>query len=143
VLQDLACGPDEVRHSVRTVHEPQVLPAQPADKALIYVIRPTHYGMLAQTKLAVDKSWVGVNRANNYFYFTLNPGPHHFCSEMGRKTLLTVRSLSLLSVVVEAGKTYYLQQKITYGGNDLELLSVEEGKKGLEKCRLSAFAEKK
>jgi hypothetical protein len=42
-----------------------------------------------------------------------------------------------------AGKTYYLQQKISMVGGDLQLLDEEEGKKGLAKCRLSAFEEKK
>jgi len=138
-LQDLACGPSDVHHTVHTVDEAQTLPTQPADKALIYVIRPTHIGMAIQTKLAVDGKWVGVNKANNYFYLTLEPGPHYFCSQ--------AENHSLLSLVVEAGKTYYLQQKIRAGWvkaqTDLQLLDDEEGKKGLAKCKLSVFEEKK
>jgi hypothetical protein len=137
-LEDLACGPSDVHQSVRTEKGPQTLPEQPADKALIYVIRPTHLGALIQTKLAVDKKWVGINRANNYFYFTLEPGTHYFCSQ--------AENHALLSVVVEAGKTYYLQQKIRMGimkaQNDMQLLDAEEGKKGLAKCKLSVFEEK-
>jgi len=137
-LQDLACGPSDAHHSQRTDKDAQALPAQPADKALIYVIRPTHVGGLIQTKLAVDKKWVGVNRENNYFYIVLDPGPHYFCSQAENR--------SLLSLVVEAGKTYYLQQKITMGmmkaRNDLEVLNEEDGKKGLAKCKRSIFEEK-
>lgn len=137
-LEDLACGPSDVHQSVRTEKEPQTLPQQPADKALIYVIRPTHLGALIQTKLAVDTEWVGINRADNYFYFTLEPGTHYFCSQ--------AENHSLLSLVVEAGKTYYLQQKIRMGimkaQNDLQILDAEEGKKGLAKCKLSVFEEK-
>ena len=51
--------------------------------------------------------WVAVvcvNRVNNYFYFTLEPGPHYFCSQESD-------TQSLLSLVVEAGKTYYLNRK--------------------------------
>jgi hypothetical protein len=95
-LEDLACGPSDVHQSVRTEKGPQTLPEQPADKALIYVIRPTHLGALIQTKLAVDTKWVGINRADNYFYFTLEPGTHYFCSQ--------AENHSLLSLVVEAGK---------------------------------------
>lgn len=137
-LEDLACGPSDVHQSVRTEKGPQTLPEQPADKALIYVIRPTHLGALIQTKLAVDTKWVGINRADNYFYFTLEPGTHYFCSQ--------AENHSLLSLVVEAGKTYYLQQKIRMGimkaQNDLQVLDAEEGKKGLAKCKLSVFEEK-
>jgi uncharacterized protein DUF2846 len=137
-LEDLACGPSNVHHSQRTDKDTQPLPAQPPDKALIYVLRPTHYGGAIQTKLAVDKKWVGVNRENNYFYITLDPGPHYFCSQAENR--------SLLSLVVEAGKTYYLQQKITMGmmkaRNDLEVLNEEEGKKGLAKCKPSILEEK-
>jgi len=138
-LKDLACGPSDAHQSQRTEKGPQTAPAQPLDKGLIYVIRPTHVGMLIQTKLAVDGKWVGINRADNYFYIELEPGPHYFCSQ--------AENHSLLSLVVEAGKTYYLQQKITMGlmkaRNDLQLLNEEEGKKGLAKCNLSVFEEKK
>jgi len=134
-LEDLACGPSEVEHSVRTVMDPQPLPVQPADRALIYVIRPTHIGMLVQTKLSVDRKWVGVNRVNNYFYLTLEPGPHYFCTQEGDYR-------SLLSMVVEQGKTYYLQQRIVSTA-DLQLLDEQEGKEGLAKCKLSVFKEKK
>lgn len=137
-LEDMACGPSDVHLNTRTEKGPQTLPEQPADKALIYVIRPTHLGAAIQTKLAVDGKWVGVNRANNYFHITLGPGPHYFCSQ--------AENHSLLSLVVEAGKTYYLQQKITMGvmkaRNDLEVLDEEQGKKGLAKCKLSVFEEK-
>ena len=72
--------------------------AATGERALIYVIRPTHIGVLVQTKLSADKKWLGVNRVNNYFYFTLDPGPHYLCSQEGDYH-------SLLSMVVEAGKT--------------------------------------
>jgi hypothetical protein len=134
-LEDLACGPANVHHTVRTVTDPQPLPVQPQDRALIYVIRPTHIGMLVQTKLSVDRKWVGANRVNNYFYIMLEPGPHYFCSTEAEYH-------SLLSLVVEAGKTYYLQQKMVTTA-DLQLLDEQEGKKGLAKCKLSVFEEKK
>ncbi len=72
---------------------------------------------------------------NNYFYFTLEPGPHYFCSQESD-------TQSLLSLVVEAGKTYYLQQNMAMSA-ELQLLDEEEGKQGLAKCKLSVFEEKK
>jgi hypothetical protein len=79
-------------------------PEPPPDKALIYVLRPTMMGNKLQTKLSVDQRWVGVNRGNNYFFFTFDPGEHYFCS--------TAENRSVLALKVEAGKTYYLQQHV-------------------------------
>jgi len=118
-----------------TEQEPRALPAQPSDKALIYVIRPTHYGALEQTKLAVDRKWMGINRANNYFYFFLDPGPHYFCSDSSSNR-------SVLKLAIVAGKTYYLQQTISAIRTDLRVLNEQEGKKGLAKCKPSGFEDK-
>lgn len=135
-LEGLACGPKDVHHSVHGDKSGKP-PEQPADKALVFVIRPTHIGAAIQTKLAVDGKWVGVNKANNYFYMVLDPGPHYFCSQAENR--------SLLSLVVEPGKTYYLQQKIRMGmfkaGNDLALLDEKAGKEGLSKCHLTTMQE--
>jgi hypothetical protein len=133
-----ACGPN-VGHSTSTDKKQHPTPTAPADKALIYVIRPTMMGNKIQTKLAVDGTWVGINRGNNYFFFTLDPGEHYFCS--------TAENKSVFAMKVEAGKTYFLQQKIRMGwmkaSNKLEQISEEEGQKGLAKCHPSSFAEKK
>jgi hypothetical protein len=81
---------------------------------------------------------MGANRGNNYFFFSVEPGEHHFCSRSENRSLLTLH--------VEAGKTYYLQQKIDLGfwkaRNEVVLLNEEEGKEGLAKCHLSIFEEK-
>jgi hypothetical protein len=48
---------------------------------------------------------------------------------------------------VEAGKTYYLQQKIMMGmfkaENEIVLLDEEDGKTGLRKCKPSGWTIKK
>lgn len=74
-LEQKACGPD-VNHKTETDKKQHPIPEPPADKALVYVVRPTMMGNKVQTKLAVDGKWVGINRGNNYFFFTLNPGEH-------------------------------------------------------------------
>lgn len=132
-----ACGPD-VDHKTSTDKKQHPLSEAPPDKALIYVLRPTMMGNKVQTKLAVDGQWVGINRGNNYFFFTLAPGEHYFCSQAENK--------SVFAMTVEAGKTYYLQQKIRMGfmkaSNRLELISKEEGEKGLAKSHPSSFTTK-
>ena len=138
-LEAKACGPENVKHSARTDKKQHPTPEPPADKALIYVLRPTMSGNKVQTKLGVDGKWMGVNRGDNYFFFTLEPGEHYFCSQAENKSVLALK--------VEAGKTYYLQQKIRFGWmkarNKLVVLDEAEGKTGLAKCHLALFEEKK
>ena len=114
-------------------------PEAPAGKALVYVIRPTMSGNKIQTKLAVDQRWVGVNRGHNYFFLELDPGEHYFCSK--------AENTSTLAVKVEAGKTYFVEQKIKTGfmkaRNKLAVLSDAEGQKKLAKCHPSSWQEKK
>jgi hypothetical protein len=138
-LELKACGSKEIKYSTKTDKKQHPVPEPPADKALIFVIRPTMWGNKVQTKLAVDGEWMGVNRGDNYFFFTLDPGEHYFCSDSENRSLVTLK--------VEAGKTYYLQQKIKMGmwkaRNKLVVLDEAEGKKGLAECHLSVFEEKK
>ena len=125
-LELKACGPKEkeVNYKADTDKSQHPTPAQPADKALIYVMRPTMMGNKIQTKLAVDGEWKGTNRGSNYFYFTLDPGEHYFCS--------AAENHSVLKANVEAGKTYYFQQHIRMGvmkaRNKIEVMPVEEGR---------------
>jgi len=134
-----ACGDKEVDFKVDTDKKQHPTPPAPPDKAMVYVIRPTMMGNKIQTKLAVDGTWIGVNRGNNYFFFTLDPGEHYLCSKSENSSLLLLK--------VEAGKTYYLQQKIKMGfmkaRNKLVLIDEAEGKEGLAKCHLAVFTEKK
>ncbi|MGO9012250.1 MAG: hypothetical protein ACLQPN_19305 [Bryobacteraceae bacterium] len=71
----------------------------------------------------------------HYFFFTLDPGEHYFCSQSENHSLLTLR--------VEAGKTYYLQQHIRLGAmkarNKLEVMTEEEGKTKLADAHPSTW----
>src|SRR2546428_3688428 len=112
----LACGPKGVHLAHHTEKNPQPLPEHPPDKGLIYVIRNgSLFGAAIQAKFAMDGKWVGVNRVSNYFYFEASPGPHYFCADANGR--------GLLSLVIEKGTTYYLQQRLTMGGTDLDLIN--------------------
>jgi hypothetical protein len=133
-----ACGPKDQKFKSETDKSQHPTPEAPSDKALIYVIRPTKWGHKVQTKFGVDGRWVGVNRGNNYFFFTLDPGEHYFCSQAENRSLMTVK--------VDAGKTYFLQQKIKMGAfkarNKLVKVSETEGRAGLAKSHPSTWTEK-
>lgn len=138
-MEKKACESLDTHYKTDTDKTQHPTPDAPADKALIYVVRPTMGGNKVQTKLAADGQFKGINRGNNYFFFTLEPGQHYFCSQAENK--------STLSLKVEAGKTYYLQQKIKMGfmkaRNKLVVISEAEGKEALGKCHPSTWEEKK
>ena len=73
-IETKACGDKEVNYSQKTVKNDHTMGVQSADKALIYVLRPTMLGMAIQTKLAADGDWKGVNRGNSYFFFSGGAG---------------------------------------------------------------------
>jgi hypothetical protein len=77
-----ACGPGEkeTSFSQKTDKKAHSMGDRAADKALIYVPRPTMLGYAIQTKLAVDGQWMGVNRGDSYFFFSVAPGEHYFFS---------------------------------------------------------------
>ena len=65
-LELKACGPKdkEVDYSTETDKSQHPVPEQPADKALVYVLRPSMMGNKVQTKLAVDGEWKGLTSDN-------------------------------------------------------------------------------
>ena len=133
-----ACGTKEVNYKATTDKKQHPMPEAPADKALIYVLRPTIIGLKINSKLAVDGEWKGVNRGKTYFFFTVEPGEHYFCSESENQDYLKMN--------VEAGKTYYLQQKVEAGmwkaRTNLVVMTEEKGKEKLKDVNLSIFEEK-
>ncbi len=137
-LEKKSCGATDVKFKTETDKNQHPTPDAPSDKAMIYVIRPTMWGNKVQTKLAVDGKWLGANRGNNYFFFTLDPGEHYFCSQAENRSLVTLK--------VEAGKTYFLQQKIKMGAfkarTKLVKVGDSEGREGLGKCHLATWTEK-
>lgn len=133
-----ACGTEIVNYSAKTDKTNHPTPDAPADKAMIYVLRPTIIGLKINSKLAADGTWMGVNRGKTYFYFPIEAGEHYFCSEMENQDYLALK--------VEAGKTYFLQQKVELGiwkaRTNLVVMGDAEGKKKLEDGHLSVFERK-
>ena len=130
-----ACGTKTVKYKADTDKKQHPTPDAPADKALIYVLRPTLIGNKIQSKIAVDGDWKGVNRGKNYFFFTVEPGERYFCSESENQDFLILN--------VEAGKTYYFLQEVKPGfmkaRTNLVQFTEEKGKEKLKDVHLSVF----
>ena len=131
-----ACPARDVGIRVETDKGSHPTPEPKEGKALVYVLRPAFVGFKIQTKLAVDGEWVGANRGRNYFFLDLDPGEHHFCSKAENRSSLALR--------LEAGKTYFIEQKIGMGlmkaRNKLVLLSEGDGREKLAECHLAVSA---
>jgi Protein of unknown function (DUF2846) len=138
-IEAKACGANEVNFNHKSVSAPPPNLEAPPDKALVIIVRPAWVGTAVQTKLAADGIWIGANKGKNYFTFTLDPGEHYLCSKAENR--------STLKLSVEAGKTYFVQQKVEMGllksRNKIVPLDAAEGKKALEKCELSISEVKK
>ena len=139
-LELKACGPKDkmpkYSFGVDKSQHPAGTPT--ADEGLIYMVKSTKLPF--PFMVAVDAEWKGLNTNNSYFFFTLKPGEHYFCSTdgHGRRTVV---------LTVEAGKTYYLEQvtrSLGPGGISQDLVPIddEEGKQKVANARLSTWTVK-
>ena len=139
-LEARACGTGkEVDYDVETDKKTHPTPDPEPGKALVYILRSGLAGGAVQTKAAIDGTWIGANRGNNYFFVQLDPGEHYACSKAENK--------SVLAFTVEAGKTYYLRQEISMGvmkaRNKIVLMDDQKGAKELAKCHPSVSTAEK
>jgi len=135
---DSACGPASEKLAAHTDKSSHPEPQPIADKAVLVVLRPTMLGNKVQTKFAVDGKWVGVNRGNNYFIVTIDPGQRQLCSQAENKAKTSLNA--------EASKIYFVQQHVQMGflkaENSLEILDEAKGRAALAKCHPSTFDKK-
>lgn len=138
-IKKKACPVVDVKFKADTDKTRHPLPDPKEGHALVYVIRSSRMGSKVQTKLGVDGAWGGVNRARNYFTLDLPPGEHYFCSK--------AENTSVMALSVEAGRTYYVEQKIKMGfmkaRNKLEPISEALAKEKLAKAHPSTWEAKK
>ena len=89
-------------------HEgPPTVTAGP-DEATVYFMRPASLGMAINFYAFVDETLVGATKGNTYTFTTVPAGEHIVWSRSG--------NVSALKVTLEAGKTYYFEQKVKMGG---------------------------
>ena len=117
-----ACGPNDVRFSVRTEPRPSSIPQIPqgASRLVVfsesYNVGPRCDGSV--TRLGLDGAWVGANCLGSYLSLDITPGEHHLCATVGSKE--GVKYTALDSFSAEPGKTYYFRATVLLGVFDPE-----------------------
>jgi hypothetical protein len=101
-----------------------------ADKARIYVVRPTTMGCGVPMKVSDGGQLIGQTGPKSYLCWERNPGAVEITSKAENKAKLPLNA--------EPGKAYYIQQHvrmgILYARNKLTLLNEAEGKEMVSKC---------
>lgn len=105
----------------------------PAEKAIVYIVRPSVVGTIVPFKVLCNDSLIGSTTGNKYLFTVLEPNTYRFVSEAENDAQLELK--------VEAGKKYFIEQKpkmgIVMARNELILLTNEEGEQKLTKCSIS------
>jgi hypothetical protein len=106
--------------------------APQADKANIYVYRNETFGAAIKLPVALDGRLVGDTASKTYFLFVVPPGEH--------KLITKAENDSILPLMVEAGRNYFVWQEIKMGllaaRANLQLVDESTGRKGVEECKL-------
>ncbi|HLJ26673.1 MAG TPA: hypothetical protein VKY85_08180 [Candidatus Angelobacter sp.] len=127
-----ACGPQDVEFHVKTNNQQHPVAQPEAGKAMVYVIEdqiPCLFCAVT-TRVGLDGTWVGANRGRSYFFFSVEAGEHHLCSDLQRLPPAD-RVISLAHLTAEAGKAYYFRARISGGYEsgwffDLEAIDSDE-----------------
>lgn len=104
------------------------------DIAGLYIYRNSRVGGALKKTLSIDDVIIGETAPMTYFYSELQPGQHELATE-------SEFSDNALLLDAEGGNNYYVRQYMKFGvfvgGAGLELVSEEEGQKGVLECDLA------
>ncbi|HUI51341.1 MAG TPA: hypothetical protein VLX60_06130 [Terriglobales bacterium] len=143
-----ACGPDQIKFSVKSVGRESNLPEPEPGKALVFVIFdhiPTDVGR-PTVRVGLDGTWVGANRGLSHFSFPVEPGDHHFCVDWQRSGLpIHPVTAAASQLTVEPAKTYYFRARILEGvwTLDFDLLNSDQGRLLVAHTSRAEFHQKK
>jgi hypothetical protein len=106
------CGSNDVQFDVVTNRNQHTVAQPEPGKALIYVVEDIERG--PTMRVGLDGAWVGANKGRSYFFFSVEPGDHHVCtnwqSGVFKKTAMRIGSA--ITLTAEAGKVYYLRTQV-------------------------------
>lgn len=100
----------------------------PEGTAGVYIYRNSFVGQALKKNLYLNGEFLGESANKTYFYRQVEPGEHTVSTE-------SEFSDNAFKFVAEAGLNYFIRQYIKMGvfvgGANLEMVSEEEGKKGV------------
>ena len=106
-----------------------------ANEAVVYFVRARRAGGAINFWAFVDDIPIGVTRARDYVAGVVPAGEHIVWSRSG--------NVSSLRIVLEAGKTYYFDQRVRIGGLrarvNLEPISEQDGQDAIARCDYKAL----
>lgn len=108
-----ACGPTETEFDVKIDKARHPLAEAEAGKALVYVIedQKTKNVRDVTLRIGLDGAWIGANRGNSYFFFSVDPGVHHLCADWQTSVDPKDGIVALANFTAEAGKVYYYRAR--------------------------------
>jgi hypothetical protein len=113
-LAHAGCGPTEVHFDVKLDKTQHPSPQPDAGKALVFVFEEDETaGEAPTTRVGVDGNWMGANQPASYFFFPVEPGEHHLCTNWQETIDRLSRLGAALNFTAESGKTYYFRTTIT------------------------------
>lgn len=127
------CGPKARQGITRPGTKSALETNPPTDSALVYVMLQSGL-FFTQSKVSVDRQWIGINEYKTYFVVAIAPGAHEFCSELKNHA-------DYLLLTLEAGHTYYLRLP-DIERQALTEVAPEDGPALLRKCSRTEFFEK-
>lgn len=150
-----ACGPSNIQFSTKTNKKDHQLEQPDPGKALVYVVEDQKFKAVSDvtTRVGVDGTWVGANRGNSYFSFSVEPGKHHLCTDWISDFVPNGRLVSLNSFTAEGGAVYYVRVRTSASPTsgkagagasiDLDIVNEDEGKLLVASSALSISQQKK
>ena len=106
----------------------------PQETAGLYIYRNSSFGGALKKSIYIDGELIGESAPMTYFFSELSPGDHRLSTE-------SEFSNNDLMLNMRGGQNYFVRQYIKMGlfvgGANLELVSEEEGKKGVLECKLA------
>lgn len=105
----------------------------PEGMALVYLIRPSNVGYAVRMNITCNNKIIGSTGGKQFIYIILEPGNYKFASN--------AENTHELPIVLEADKTYFIEQKVKMGWaqarTELNRVSEQIGRVKLKDCSLS------
>ena len=105
------CAQSNDKFDVKTDKTKHPMTRPESGKALMYLMQDDqNYGGFTQTvRWGLDGTWVGATRANSYFYFSIEPGQHHLCTDWTPSAFAADWWPAAYQFTASAGETYYFR----------------------------------